>query len=179
MGCLFGFLVCFIFNDLLTHLLICHTGIWIFIQYMLKNLILFKRKKKIKIIERDKHNGKLSKFSEGDRKYMVVSDSRKHGISCSLGYILAFFWQHFRQQNAFGMVSLYAHPNRRLLQVLPAPQIKSRDSTHNAGMSKINMFLVQGSKTPHPLNYNLDNSSIMNSKQLPQFLTSKTDLHKS
>lgn len=31
-------------------------------------------------------------------------------------------------------------------------------------MSKINIFLLQGSKIPHPLNYNLNNTTIMNSR---------------
>lgn len=50
MSCLLHLLVCFIFSDLITHLLICHIGIWIFIQCMLKKIGLLKRKKESKLL---------------------------------------------------------------------------------------------------------------------------------
>lgn len=85
-----------------------------------------------------KHNGNPSKFSEGDSKYMIISHSREHIISCSPRYILTFSWLQLRQQNAFGTVSLDVYHNRCLLQVLSASQIKSRASIHNTGMKKNN-----------------------------------------
>lgn len=139
MHCRLGLLVRFIFNDLLTHLLTCHKGIWILIQCMLKVLDCVKQTK-------NQNYWTETDITESSQNFLketaIISHSSKHGISCSLRYIVAFSWLQFKQQDAYGTVSLYVHSNRCLLQVLPAPQTKSRDSIHNAGMSKIITFLV-------------------------------------
>lgn len=118
--------------------------------YKLKIPLLKRKKKQNYWTETCKHNGKPSKFSEWDSKYMIISHSREHGISCLPRYILTFSWLHFRQQNAFGTFSLDVYYNRCLLQVSSASQIKSRASIHNAGRSKISMFLLQDSKKTPP-----------------------------
>lgn len=81
---------------------------------------------------------------------MIISHSREHGISCSPRYTSTFSWLHFRQQNAFGTVSLDVYYSRCLLQVLSASEITSRASIHNAGMSKMTVFLLQDSEKNPP-----------------------------